>query len=91
MGSCAIGILLDQECHKTIHSRTKGYLSFREFSDKDKELLKWRSEVQLVDTDKVCFHHEKIYLAFYERLQKSCCDPFKIHTKQQTSEYKLFL
>lgn len=84
--SCFIGIQLDEECHKTTYCRTSGFKSLSDLESSDRHLLEWRTGIVSANTDRVCFHHEKVYLSRYESLQKFCCDPDQIHNKRVRSK-----
>jgi len=59
---------------------------FSEVSENDTHLLLWRAGIALEPStsDKLCFHHEKLFLSRYEGLQRFCCDPFTVHKKHAT-------
>ena len=40
------------------------------------------------DEDKICYHHEKFYLSYFENLQQYYSNPRKQHSKQIKSIYK---
>ena len=84
---CNLGKGLKDECHKTVHSRKKGYMKFNSFSDNEKALIIWRSGLSLDDDDSVCFHHEKMFLRKYETLQRYCVDPRSIYKKKVSRKY----
>lgn len=80
---CSLGVYLKEECHKVSLCRLKGFIVFKDLAEDQRELLIWRSGVQnLSKEDKICFYHEKFFLARYESLQTSCADPYNKHTKQ---------
>ena len=56
------------ECHKLCYCRQKSFIEFKDFTEEQKELLIWRSgmEIQNISTDdKICFHHGKIFLSHF--------------------------
>lgn len=87
LDACSIGLFLNQDCHKFHYCRKAGLLKVTDFSEEDKELMQWRCGYQFHNDDKVCFHHEKLYLTRYESLQKYCADPFTVHNKHITSKF----
>ena len=83
---CRIGISLDEECHKHSYCRKSGLIAMSDLKLVDRRLLSWRCGVIFGEEDKICFHHEKVYLTRFESLQKICADPFVHHKKHITSK-----
>ena len=86
---CSIGSFIEDTCHLKRYCRRTGLLQISELSDRDKQLLQWRSGVSLdiVQNGTLCFHHERVLLSQFESTQRYCCDPFKVHKKHVTSKY----
>ncbi|XP_058858847.1 ARL14 effector protein-like isoform X2 [Acipenser ruthenus] len=81
---CTVGVQLQatHDCHKTFYCRQTGCKALREMSPSNALLLQLRTGIMsLTESDRVCFHHEKVYVDRYEDLQKACCDPFNTHKK----------
>ena len=78
---CSVGYQIHDQCHKVCYSRCKGLVEFQSLSNDDRELLVWRSGVNLSPKDTICFHHEKVFLSRFEYLQKACADPYRKHQK----------
>ena len=76
---CLIGSQLDSECNKLTYCQTTGCIQVSEFDEVDKNLIFWRSNVTLNETDNIYYHHKKMYLTRYESLQKYCCESFARH------------
>ena len=72
----------------TCHGSAPSY-SMTDMSDTQRELLLWRSGIkEKVDSNelcvdlsnsKICEHHFKKLLTYYESKQKNCCNPLNIH------------
>ena len=90
LSQCNLGNILEEECHKVTFIRKQGFLKLNSFSDNEKALIQWRSGISLDEADTVCFHHEKRFLAVYERLQRYCIDPRSIHKKKISSKYNFY-
>ena len=87
---CCLGRYLQDECHKSRHCRHKGFIEFKDFIEEQKELLLWRSGIQnLSSDDKICFHHEKVFLTCFEYLQTACADPYGKHKNYANVSYLL--
>ncbi|KAK1159721.1 ARL14 effector protein-like [Acipenser oxyrinchus oxyrinchus] len=81
---CTVGVQLQatHDCHKTFYCRQTGCKALREMTPSNALLLQLRTGIMsLTESDRVCFHHEKVYVDRYEDLQKACCDPFNTHKK----------
>ena len=82
---CFIGNHLKDECNKKsfwkIDVRKIGLIFLKDVTEKDRALLEWRCKVEISESDlnKHCYHHGKMYLSWYESLQKYCCDSYNIH------------
>lgn len=86
MESCTIGTHCDRadECHKTTYSNKIGFKKLSELPADDSILLLRRCNIaDPVPDATVCYHHEQIYLERYIFLQKSCCDPYKVHSSSR--------
>ena len=84
---CTIGTTLNEECHKVTLSIRKGVFVIRDLTHDQKAILEWRSGTSLIESNTLCYHHEKKFISRYEYLQKICCDPYKVHKKKLQSEY----
>ena len=84
---CTIGLQLNEECHKKVYCKTVGVISASSISTEQRKLLEWRTGLSIDDDSKICCHHEKMYLARFESLQKYCCDPKNIHKRKITSKW----
>jgi hypothetical protein len=76
---CIFGLLLQDECHKAVHTCSIGLRHLSELSDSDNELLMLRAEsahhLQKQDSS-ICLHHEQVLLIRFDKLLHYCCDPF---------------
>lgn len=82
LNPCTVGTLLDREndCHKLSYNRKAQLDYFKDFSDKNLELVRYRSHLfQLKSEDSICLHHQKVYLDKFEDQYKTCFDPFQRH------------
>ncbi|GBN96229.1 hypothetical protein AVEN_174177-1 [Araneus ventricosus] len=76
---CDVGKNLLESCHKTYYVKAVGLKELGEFTVEDRELLHLRLGNKF---EKICFHHEQVYLQKYTHLfGQTCCDPFKRHKK----------
>lgn len=84
MDPCSVGNQLQasSDCHKTYFTSQTGFKTKQELSSTDLSLVQLRTGITLSDNHTICFHHAKVYLDRYEDFQKSCCDPFNMHTKK---------
>lgn len=93
--SCSVGLHLsdEQSCHSHTYSRKTGLKNFSEISEKDRTLLMLRCNFaeseQIVASSTICLHHECVWILYYDRLQKFCCNPYNIHSKQITSKLQI--
>ena len=78
---CNVGIKLNEDCNVTTYCRLFGKVLFGSLSDDDKHLLCLRTRSSFEEEDVICYHHEKIYISYYENLQSYCCDPWNKHHK----------
>ncbi|KAK0054669.1 ARL14 effector protein [Biomphalaria pfeifferi] len=79
---CTFGLLLQDECHKKVHTRSVGLYNLSELSDANFELLMLRTKpVDHLQRENcnICFHHEQVLLEKFDKLQRNCCDPFSKH------------
>jgi hypothetical protein len=79
---CAIGILLNEECHcQRLSNKKTGLLKTSHLNAESKHLLSARTglELQALENKQICLPHEKKYITRYSSLQTSCADPWKIH------------
>ena len=84
MECCSVGILLQQDCHKTLYTAKVELIPFKSLHITDQELLLWRASLkdsgQVVN---VCMHHKKIFLGpRFEHRFKNCCDIYKSHKRK---------
>jgi hypothetical protein len=88
---CFVGGQLNDACHLLVYCRKKGFLSITDLSDDDRQLLLWRTgiESQPSSLERICLHHEALFLSRYESIQKFCCDPFNVHTKRVTKSLRV--
>ena len=77
--TCCVGIKLGDLCHKNSFTQSRKNKSFKDFTDKEQELICLRSGVALINT--ICLHREKMFTTRYKSLQRYCCDPLKTHKK----------
>lgn len=71
-------------CHKLTYSKTIGLVNISDLSLEQRNLIFARCGLQnttVTENMTVCLHHKKLLLDKYKFLQKTCCDPFDIHTK----------
>lgn len=78
---CCVGLLKQTECHKLTYVTKKGLENVSDLSEEELNLIKIRSELDDKEIINICLHHKSLFLSKYEFLQKTCCDPFKIHKK----------
>jgi len=67
---------LASKCHSLFYCKKFGLKSICDLSADEKLLLTRRLGINLMDNDKICFHHEAMYLEKYETMQNKCCNPF---------------
>lgn len=78
IAECTVGQKLSSKCHQgSFYSNKIGLISVSSLSANEKLLIIRRSEVELLDNDQICLHHQAKYLHKYEMSQKSCCNPFE--------------
>ena len=77
-----VGIKLNENCNAKTYSRLVGKVLFGSLSDDDKCLLGLRTRCSFDEEDVICYQHEKIYISYYENLQRYCCDPWSKHHKK---------
>ena len=76
---CSIGLKLNKECHAQTYVQKKSLNKVSNLSDVDKELIAWRSGIELDNSFTICRHHEIFLLKKYSTFQTTCCDPFNSH------------
>ena len=76
---------LDEECHKHTNCRKSGLIAVSDLKPVDRRLLSWHCGVIFSEKDKICCHHEKVYLTRFDCLQRICADTFVHHKKLITS------
>ncbi|XP_047122478.2 ARL14 effector protein-like [Hydra vulgaris] len=78
---CTVGILSNDQSHKMVYTKSIGLKDLSSYSEKDRNLLLWRSGLSILNVNvKICLHHEQILLNRFANSQKNCIDPFKKHT-----------
>ena len=77
---CSFG---SDDCHKLTYCRKSGLLKLDEFSEDIQEVFKLRSgRVSALEGCKtICNHLKKALLDKFAAFQKTCSDPFNIHTR----------
>lgn len=87
---CSVGSLLNISCENTSLTKSKDiYLISEKLSKEEVEILVWRTNKQYSETDYICSHHLCYFLKYFEKNQKSCCDPFKKHSVPLTKKKDL--
>lgn len=86
---CCVGLLKQTECHKLTYVKKKGLENVSDLSEEELNLIKIRSELDDKEIINICLHHKSLFLSKYEFLQKTCCDPFKIHKKPITNSLRV--
>ncbi|XP_065643371.1 uncharacterized protein LOC136075062 [Hydra vulgaris] len=77
---CSVGILSNDQCHKMVHTKSIGLKDLSSYSERNRNLLLWRSGLSILNVNvKICLHHEQILLNRFANSQKKCIDPFKRH------------
>ena len=79
--SCTVGIKLESKCHKTAYSQEIGLINFDVFSEREKLLLTFRTQIEEISI--ICYHHKQIYLIRYVILQR------KIHSNYTRNHVKI--
>ena len=80
---CTIGLLLNQECHKTWHTKSKELIGFTSLVHAEKIL--WRANLQnanIDDTATICSHHLHIFDKYYSAKYATCCNSFGSHKRK---------
>ena len=80
--SCCLGESLNEECNKLIYTRKTGHFHMDNFTKEDLDLISKRTLYEFKTDDKICYHHEKVYLSRYEMLQNHCFDPYGKHKRK---------
>lgn len=73
---CSIGVFLDEICVERAVSEEKDISAF---SSDDRYRLKLRVACDSINT--ICKYHEVKFLRHYSLSEKTCCDPFVVHSK----------
>ena len=63
---CSIGFDLNDDCHKTVCSRTTGLILATELSQENKRMLEWKSGLTLSDESTICVQqNETLFLSHF--------------------------
>ncbi|XP_065681334.1 uncharacterized protein LOC136094968 [Hydra vulgaris] len=63
-----------------VYTKSIGLKDLSSYSEKDRNLLLWRSGLSILNVNvKICLHHVQILLNRFANSQKNCIDPFKKH------------
>lgn len=74
---CTVGQAENSACHLVTYSSGKCSLKLiQEYQLEEQQLISRRSGLQFDETSKICLHHEALFLAKFEHLQRTCCNPF---------------
>jgi len=76
---CSIGQLLQDQCHRVLHTRAVGFKSKADLSDNEIQLLSLRTCQDCENIVNICLHHEQVLLHRFDQLQRYCCNPFGAH------------
>ena len=85
MDKSSIGNLLEVDCHKKSYPlQRQGLVTTSTLSLEEQKVLhicvlEASSMEGLLGT--ICFFHKYYFLEKYAKLEKKCCNPFKIHNK----------
>ncbi|XP_050528147.1 ARL14 effector protein-like [Daktulosphaira vitifoliae] len=77
----SIGYFKQSDCFQTTYKPSKKIQCVSELSEKDKDLVHLRSEINLSEFKNICSHHSYYFLNVFERYQTICVDPLKKHKK----------
>ncbi len=90
MEQCSIGLKLGQKCHQNFPvKRTPGKMAISELKPDEKELLQWRTEVDIPIDGDICFHHYAACVTHYGNLQTTCAFSKTRHQKPVKSKFDL--
>ena len=79
---------MNEECHKQSYVKNKDIKQVSSLKDVERELLIWRSGIEMDENTTICLHHEFIILKRYPAIQTTCCDPFNSHNmKRRKGKY----
>ena len=87
MPICAFRFVQDHECGNVAvepNESQPDFHSFLDLNDEEKELLILRSQshkVNFTENNLICNYHKVYFLDGFEKRQRKCCNPFKIHRK----------
>ena len=83
--NCSIGDMEQSTlCHKTTY--TNGHtslLSIAELSEKEIQLIVWRTGIKVDQFNTICLHHKMIYINKFVFLHPFCEDPFRRHVEKK--------
>ncbi|KAG1662397.1 Ribosome biogenesis protein NOP53 [Nymphon striatum] len=71
-------------CHSSSYSSEQGFISVDELSSNEKVLLMHRIGIQSavgVNPSNICYHHKMTLLDYFDKLERTCCDPLNVHKK----------
>lgn len=80
--NCSIGKATLSECNLFTYTTRTGLKDIESFGLDEREVLSWRSGLNMNQLETVCFHHEQVFMERFAFLQKKCCDPFKSHREK---------
>ncbi|KAG1709139.1 Chondroitin sulfate synthase 1 [Nymphon striatum] len=69
-------------CHSSSYSSEQGFISVDELSSNEKVLLMHRIGIQSavgVNPSNICYHHKMTLLDYFDKLERTCCDPLNVH------------
>ena len=89
---CTIGLLLNKECHKTWHTKSKELFGFKSLEHAE-EIL-WRANLRnsnIDDTATICSHHLHVFDKYYSAKYATCCNSFGSHKKKVKGTHTITL
>jgi len=65
---CSIGQLLQDQCHRVLHTRAVGFKNKADLSDNEIQLLSLRTCQDCENIVNICLHHEQVLLRRFDQL-----------------------
>ena len=89
---CTFGYFTGKTCHVTTYCSNTGLISIDLLDPQEREVILWRAGLSMINVDTtLCHHHNYILSKRFFMKERSCCNPFGLHsnTRKGNSFYIL--